>query len=84
MGLLFDSGFDVIAGFISRFDVLDFNFVLIFFNLIKINLDADVAFFDVKIDFFNYYFNVPLATSVISVCWLTERTKITNVNWIRD
>ena len=35
--MLFDSGFDVIAGFISRFDVLDFNFVLIFFNLIKIN-----------------------------------------------
>ena len=26
----------------------------------------------------------PLATSAISVCWLTERTKITSVNWNRD
>ena len=28
MGLLFDSGFDVVAGFISGFDVLVFNFVI--------------------------------------------------------
>ena len=39
-----------------------------------------MAFFNVKIDFFNYYFNVPLAMSVISVCWLTKMTKITHVN----
>ena len=26
----------------------------------------------------------PLATLAISVCWLTKRTKITSVNWIRD
>ena len=25
-----------------------------------------------------------LATSAISVCWLTKRTKITSVNWIRN
>ena len=28
MGLLFDSGFDVVAGFIFGFDVLVFNFVI--------------------------------------------------------
>ena len=56
LGLLFDSGFDVVAGFISWFkkieeQVLTFldlnlcNFLfLIFFYLIKINLDADVVF----------------------------------------
>ena len=26
----------------------------------------------------------PLATSTISVCWLTEKTKITSVNWIMN
>ena len=26
----------------------------------------------------------PLATSAIFICWLTIRTKITSVNWIRD
>ena len=26
----------------------------------------------------------PLATSAIFVCWLTERTKIKSVNWIKD
>ena len=33
--------------------------------------------------FINILIN-PLATSAISICWLTERTKITSVNWNRD
>ena len=41
-------GLDIVAGFIFGFDVLVFNS----FYLIKIfNLDADVAFFNTKIDF---------------------------------
>ena len=44
--MFFDSGFDVVARFISGFDVL----VLKFFYLIKI--DVDMAFFNAKIDFF--------------------------------
>ena len=43
-----------------------------------------MAFFNVKKDFLNYYFNVPLATSAISICWLTERVKITRINWFRN
>ena len=51
--MLFDSGFDVVVEFIPGLDVLVFNF----FYLIKINkliffyLNADVAFFNVKINF---------------------------------
>ena len=53
MFMFFDSGFDVVAGFISGFDVLVFSF----FYLIKINkfiffnLNVDMAFFNAKIDF---------------------------------
>ena len=57
--MLFDFGFDVVVGFIYGFDVLVFNF----FYLIKINkliffyLNAEVAFFNVKIKKNYYYFN---------------------------
>ena len=51
------------------------------------NLDADVAFFNVKIDFFNYYFNVPSTTSAFSVSTLAanyapnETIKIIIINF---
>ena len=73
---------------ISIHIIFIFNSVCNFFYLVKINffnLDADVSFFNVKIDFFfNYYFNVPLATLAFSVSWLTVRTQMSRVNWIID
>ena len=53
---------------------ISIHFVFDFFYLIKINLDVDVAFFNVKIDFFNYYFNVLSATPAFFVSWMTVRT----------
>ena len=44
LGLLFDSEFNVIAGFALMFLDL-YNFLFLIFYLIKINLDANVAFF---------------------------------------
>ena len=42
--------------------------LFIYLKLLFFNLDADVSLFNAKIDFFfNYYFNVLLATSTFSV-----------------
>ena len=39
-----------------------------------LGLNADVPFFNAKIDFFNYYFNVPSAMSAFSISWVMVRT----------
>ena len=57
------------------------------FTFFKKKLDANVAFL---ILFYSSRQHLlcqqctPFATSAFSVSWVTERTKITSVNWIRD
>ena len=61
------------------------------------NLDFCSCFYVLVCSCFNFFFlnlllqwifnNIlilPLVTSMISICWLTEKTKITRVNWFRS
>ena len=65
-------------------DLTSCNFFLNFFYLIKINLYADVAFFNAKINFFIIILIVQSATLAIFVSWLMVRTDMTRANWFKD